>query len=107
MTRARRAPAGGRPDEARTTLMRLQELPGGDDTSAEFEAGVLSLSGMREEAKALGHGINYGMGAPAMVKHAHKVGAESVTLDLAQEFLDTMDDKYPGLAVWKDEVRSQ
>jgi len=40
----------GRPDEARTTLMRLQELPGGDDTSAEFEAGVLSLSGMREEA---------------------------------------------------------
>ncbi|MBL6755669.1 MAG: hypothetical protein ISQ11_04615 [Planctomycetes bacterium] len=40
----------GRPDEARTTLMRLQELPGGDDSSAEFEAGVLSLSGMREEA---------------------------------------------------------
>ncbi|MEM1448110.1 MAG: hypothetical protein AAF726_01765 [Planctomycetota bacterium] len=42
----------GKPDQARATLMKLQELPGGDDTSAEFEAGVLSLSGMREEAIA-------------------------------------------------------
>ncbi|MEM9381578.1 MAG: hypothetical protein AAGB93_16605 [Planctomycetota bacterium] len=42
----------GKPDQARATLMRLQDLPGGDDTSAEFEAGVLSLSGLREEAIA-------------------------------------------------------
>lgn len=40
----------GKPDQARSTLMKLQELPGGDDSSAEFEAGVLALSGMREEA---------------------------------------------------------
>lgn len=42
----------GKPDQARATLMRLQELPGGDDSAAEFEAGVLSLSGMRPEAIA-------------------------------------------------------
>lgn len=42
----------GKPDEARTTLMRLGELPGGDDSAAEFEAGVLALSGLREEAIA-------------------------------------------------------
>lgn len=42
----------GKPDQARTTLMQLQDLPGGDDSAAEFEAGVLSLSGMREEAIA-------------------------------------------------------
>lgn len=40
----------GKPDQARTTLMNLQDLPGGDDSSAEFEAGVLALSGMRDEA---------------------------------------------------------
>lgn len=40
----------GKPDQARDTLLRLQDLPGGDDTSAEFEAGVLALSGMRDEA---------------------------------------------------------
>ncbi|MFT4542616.1 MAG: putative Zn-dependent protease/ribosomal 50S subunit-associated protein YjgA (DUF615 family) [Planctomycetota bacterium] len=40
----------GKPDQARATLMNLQDLPGGDDSSAEFEAGVLALSGMRDEA---------------------------------------------------------
>jgi hypothetical protein len=42
----------GKPDEARTTLLQLGELPGGDDSAAEFEAGVLALSGLREDAIA-------------------------------------------------------
>jgi len=40
----------GKPDQARATLMNLKALPGGDDTSAEFEAGVLALSGLRDDA---------------------------------------------------------
>ncbi|MEM8709962.1 MAG: hypothetical protein AAGG01_03350 [Planctomycetota bacterium] len=45
----------GKPDQARRTLMRLKGLDGeaaGDDTSSEFEAGVLALSGLREDAIA-------------------------------------------------------
>ena len=43
----------GKPDEARATLLSLQAVEGsGDDSSAEFEAGVLALSGLREEAIA-------------------------------------------------------
>lgn len=40
----------GQPKEAREVLMRLAALETDDSSSAEFEAGVLSLSGMRAEA---------------------------------------------------------
>jgi tetratricopeptide (TPR) repeat protein len=43
----------GKPDQARRTLMKLKGLDGEgvtDDSAPEFEAGVLALSGMREEA---------------------------------------------------------
>ena len=43
----------GKPDQARRTLMKLKGLEGevaDDDSSAEFEAGVLALSGLRDEA---------------------------------------------------------
>jgi predicted Zn-dependent protease len=39
----------GKPDQARTVLERLKEIES-DVASAEFEAGVLALAGMREEA---------------------------------------------------------
>ena len=39
----------GKPDQARTVLARLKELESGA-ASSEFEAGVLALAGMREEA---------------------------------------------------------
>lgn len=39
----------GKPQEAREVLQRLQEIEMGTE-SAEFEAGVLSIAGMREEA---------------------------------------------------------
>ena len=68
---------------------------------------VLGDAWLREEAKALNHGVNYGMRAARMVEHAHKVGATGVTIAMAQHFLDEMDRKYPRLAVWKDEVREQ
>lgn len=47
----------GKPDEARVVLARLKELDGTSE-SAEFEAGVLALAGMREEAvKAYRKGV--------------------------------------------------
>ncbi len=48
----------GKPDQARRTLMKLKGLDGevsDDDSSSEFEAGVLALSGLREEAIAAYH----------------------------------------------------
>ncbi|MDJ0523253.1 MAG: hypothetical protein QNJ90_14380, partial [Planctomycetota bacterium] len=39
----------GKPDEAKVVLARLKDLEDGSD-SAEFEAGVLGLAGLREEA---------------------------------------------------------
>lgn len=39
----------GKPDEAREVLARLKDLEDGSD-SAEFEAGVLALAGLREES---------------------------------------------------------
>jgi len=39
----------GKPDQARTVLARLKEIES-DVASAEFEAGVLALAGLREEA---------------------------------------------------------
>ncbi|MCP3915531.1 MAG: tetratricopeptide repeat protein [bacterium] len=39
----------GKPDEAREVLGEIAELEGGEDR-AEFEAGVLALAGLREEA---------------------------------------------------------
>lgn len=39
----------GRPEEARGVLAQLREIEGGE-IGAEFEAGVLALSGLREEA---------------------------------------------------------
>ena len=40
----------GKPDEAREVLLELKELEGDTSDSAEFEAGVLALAGMRDEA---------------------------------------------------------
>ena len=40
----------GRPDQAQTTLARLQDVEGGASQVAEFQAGVLALAGLRDEA---------------------------------------------------------
>ena len=40
----------GRPDQAQATLARLQDVEGGASQVAEFQAGVLALAGLRDEA---------------------------------------------------------
>lgn len=40
----------GRPDEAQESLARLRNVQGGASQAAEFQAGVLALAGMRDEA---------------------------------------------------------
>jgi P4 family phage/plasmid primase-like protien len=54
--------------------------------------------GRREDAKACGHGYNYGLG---FRKLAEKAGSEEV----AREFMRNMEAQFPRLSAWKDEIR--
>lgn len=54
----------------------------------------------RNRAKALGHGNNYGMGAPKLADSAR------VPLEVAVEFQAAQARTFPRLQVWKDEVRA-
>jgi DNA polymerase-1 len=54
----------------------------------------------REDAKACGHGFNYGLG---FRKLAEKAGDPEV----ARKFIDGMNAAYPRLTAWKDEIRDE
>jgi hypothetical protein len=53
----------------------------------------------REDAKALGHGWNYGMGLTGLQRNA------KVDEDTARRFDDGMRDQFPRLVEWRTEVR--
>ena len=67
----------GKPKEARDVLMRLSNLESDDSSSAEFEAGVLSLSGMREEAV-----MAYRRG---LARHSDRIDAYILMANLLKE----------------------
>ena len=67
----------GKPQEARDVLMRLQGLESDDSASAEFEAGVLSLSGMRDEAV-----MAYRRG---LARHSDRIDAYILMANLLKE----------------------
>ncbi len=70
----------GKPDQARVVLARLEELGEGSD-SAEFEAGVLALAGMREEAvRAYRRGI---------AQHTDRIESYLLLANLLRELGDT------------------
>ena len=57
--------------------------------------------GLRQTVKAITHGLPYGMGVP---KLATSAGVEEA---VAQGVVDTMNERFPRLQAWKDEVREQ
>jgi DNA polymerase-1 len=71
----------------------------GMDLHAEVAFQMFGDRGRRDDAKALSHGYNYGLGFNKLAK-AH--GA-----DLARSFLDTMQSQFERLVGWKDEIRRE
>lgn len=72
----------------------------GIDAHAEVARMVWGDPGRREDAKAIGHGWNYGMGPEGITKRA------GVSLDTAHQFDQAMRERFPDLVRWRMEVRS-
>lgn len=85
-----RAVAGHCQDEAYTRLFE----PGRD---AHQE--IADLVGVtRQDAKAIGHGWNYGLGAKSMIEKGRDP-------ELVYAFINGMAERFPRLIEWKEEVR--
>jgi P4 family phage/plasmid primase-like protien len=72
----------------------------GRDSHTEVALRVFGDAGMRDKAKIIGHGWNYGMGIDGMVRNG-------VERDLAEQFDREMKISFPRLNQWKTEVRRQ
>jgi DNA polymerase I-like protein with 3'-5' exonuclease and polymerase domains len=71
----------------------------GMDLHAEVALQMLGDRAHREQAKALSHGYNYGLGF-------HKLAAAHGD-HLARTFLDTMATRFPRLVAWKAEIKQE
>lgn len=72
----------------------------GVDSHVEVAKLVWGDPKRRQDAKAIGHGWNYGMGIAGLAKNA------GVSVDVAELFDSTMRNQFPRLVEWKDEVRA-
>lgn len=71
----------------------------GVDAHAEVARRIWGDASRREDAKAIGHGWNYGMGL-------EKLGREAgVSYEVAQQFDAAMREQFPHLVAWRDHVR--
>lgn len=52
----------------------------------------------RDDAKPLGHGYNYGLGAKSMIKDGHAP-------DVVWAFINGMQNEFPDMMAWREEVR--
>lgn len=71
----------------------------GMDAHAEIARRVWGDPARREEAKAIGHGWNYGMGLRKLAETA------GIPPRVAAEFDAAMREQFPRLVAWRDEVR--
>lgn len=71
----------------------------GADLHAEVAKAVFGTPTMREQAKAISHGWNYGEGP-------NKMAQNGVPIDLAVQFDQMMRRKYPKLVEWQRDVRA-
>ena len=79
----------------------LQLFTGERDSHAEIAEMVWGDRSRREDAKAIRHGWNYGMGLKGIAYQA------KVDESVAVEFDQAMRSKFPRLVQWRDEVREQ
>src|SRR5690606_4158429 len=73
----------------------------GRDSHAEVARMVWGDPSRREDAKAIGHGWNYGMGLSGLMR------AAGVDEDTALEFDEAMVRQFRGLVAWREEVREK
>jgi DNA polymerase-1 len=73
----------------------------GKDAHVEIATMVWGDPSRREDAKAIGHGWNYGMGIEGLMRNA------GVDYDTAWQFDQTMREQFPDLVSWRIEVRKR
>lgn len=71
----------------------------GIDAHEEVAQAVWGDRSRRHDAKAIGHGWNYGMGIEGVSKRA------AVSIDVAHQFDQAMRERFPDLVRWRAEVR--
>jgi len=71
----------------------------GRDAHADVAGMVWGDRSRREDAKAIGHGWNYGMGVEGLTRRA------GVSLDTAYQFDQAMRERFPELVRWRKDVR--
>lgn len=76
----------------------IQLFAPGRDVHAEIAGQVFGDKSMREAAKAIGHGWNYGLGINGMV-------AGGIDRQLAERFDESMRTRFPRLVEYREEVR--
>ena len=70
----------------------------GKDVHTEIAIQIFGTPDRRHDAKAIGHGANYGLGANRMIANGHN--PETVA-----KFFNGMRDQFPRLMAWREEVR--
>jgi DNA polymerase-1 len=91
-----RALAGLSQDPAYMELFRS-----GGDPHSEIALALFGDAGMRETAKPIGHGWNYGRGLEAISD------SEGIAPKLVVQFDRAMRERFPRLVEWQNEVREQ
>lgn len=79
----------------------LDVFQGGRDLHTEVAIACFGDPSRRHQAKAIGHGVNYGRGARGIAE------AEGIEQEVAQQFIDEFFARYPKVALWQNEVRAQ
>ena len=70
----------------------------GKDVHTEIAIQIFGTPDRRHDAKAIGHGANYGLGANRMIANGHN--PETVA-----KFFNGMRDQFPLLMSWREEIR--
>jgi DNA polymerase-1 len=76
----------------------------GRDVHSEIATAVFGNpdNGNRFRAKAIGHGAGYGRGAKAISE-----ANSDIPFEVAQQFIDSLRENYPGVAAWQENIRAQ
>jgi P4 family phage/plasmid primase-like protien len=72
----------------------------GRDAHSEIALQVFGSADFRQNAKAIGHGWNYGLGARKMIEDGHDP-------ELVRTFMSGMAERFPRLIEWREEIRAQ
>jgi DNA polymerase-1 len=90
-----RAMAGHSQDPAYMALFEP-----GRDVHSEIAQQVFGTADRRQDAKAVGHGWNYGLGARKMI-------ANGMNPEMVYGFVNGMEASFPQLIAWREQIRRQ